>query len=430
MSDPILREHLREKLEDLRRGRDTNDEKSSFIHYYESELLYRLGDIKTAKKSLLKAIKLSPSDAEYWYNLGRIYQDQGKDKTAIRVYSRAMVLKPTLTDAGVNIAVILRKQNRYQEMLSMWDKILEINPGEDNTLITYGRYYLKQGEISKAFSFFQQALDHHNDFLPVLVFVGLQYFKIGNFASAQPLLEEAFVKEKQDCELVHSLAKIYTSQQNLQQAYQLWSHLLSLDPFHREALLELSKLKILRKDSDINDFLEATIRINPEIVLQLVKEQITNQLKETKSFQELLSMALQREELLSRPIYVDALDLEINAKRRNYSSCILEHFYDTLSDYGFTNIHFVYDDVYYHDEMQLKNSHKELKQKNIIQSIGWNKYLQTCLPTKAMETNGIIISTKDYSGVRMDSYLLEYLQKNTLKYEFRKTGIHVPKLFE
>lgn len=423
MNDFILQEHLRAKLEDLRRGED--EDRSSFINYYESELLYRLGDIYNAKKFLLKAIKQSPTDPHYWYNLGRIYQDLGKNQSAIRVYSRAVKLQPTLTDALYNMSAIYRKTNRYQDMLAIWDKILTINPEEDHTLISYGIHYFERGEISKAFKYFQLAVSYHEEFYEVLRFVGLQYFKIGDFVTAQSLLEKAYSKEQRDSKVVQSLAEIYTSQLNIPKAYQLWSHLLTLEPKHKEALFQLSKLKITEKDSDIIEFLEGTITIHPSIILQLVKEKVTDQLKITKEFQELLSKALIRQTLLNRPIYADALQINQQAKLSYYSNHILDSLYRELSELGFKNINFVYDDICFQEQKYYSNRYKNLIQKGIIQSIGRNKQLHTTLPEKAMETNGLIISNEDYSTNRMDRHLLEYLEKNTVKYEFKKTGIYL-----
>jgi tetratricopeptide (TPR) repeat protein len=58
---------------------------------------------------------LQPDHALAHYNLGVIYDDEGKIEVAIREYKAAIRSAPDFAPAHVNLAVDLYEQGRYQD---------------------------------------------------------------------------------------------------------------------------------------------------------------------------------------------------------------------------------------------------------------------------------------------------------------------------
>jgi Tfp pilus assembly protein PilF len=63
------------------------------------------GDLTTAEDNYVQAIKLDTNNAVAHYDLGTIYDRNGKTSLAVGEYTAALVIDPTFTDALFNLAV-------------------------------------------------------------------------------------------------------------------------------------------------------------------------------------------------------------------------------------------------------------------------------------------------------------------------------------
>ncbi len=63
------------------------------------------GDASTAESTYQQAIKLDPNNAIAHYDLGTVYDRQGKVSQAVTEYTATLVISPSFTDALFNLAV-------------------------------------------------------------------------------------------------------------------------------------------------------------------------------------------------------------------------------------------------------------------------------------------------------------------------------------
>jgi hypothetical protein len=76
-----------------------------------------------------------PAFAEAWYNLAVAAEDDGLEDLAIAQYRRAAEARPDYADANQNLALLLTRRQRYAEALPLWDGLLTLDiPAEQRDL--------------------------------------------------------------------------------------------------------------------------------------------------------------------------------------------------------------------------------------------------------------------------------------------------------
>jgi tetratricopeptide (TPR) repeat protein len=74
------------------------------------------------------AIARDPAFAEAWYNLALAAEDEAHSDLAIAEYRRAVQARPDFADAHFNLGLLLTKLDRFDEALVAWARFLELAP--------------------------------------------------------------------------------------------------------------------------------------------------------------------------------------------------------------------------------------------------------------------------------------------------------------
>jgi tetratricopeptide (TPR) repeat protein len=74
------------------------------------------------------AVARDPAFAEAWYNLALAAEDEEQTELAIAEYRRAIQSQPDYSDAQFNLALLLTKLDRCAEALPLWERFLELEP--------------------------------------------------------------------------------------------------------------------------------------------------------------------------------------------------------------------------------------------------------------------------------------------------------------
>ena len=81
-----------------------------------------------AKVAWQIAVARDPAFAEAWYNLALAAEDEQQTDLAIAEYRRAVKAQPDWGDAHFNLALLLTKVERCDEALAAWERFLEVEP--------------------------------------------------------------------------------------------------------------------------------------------------------------------------------------------------------------------------------------------------------------------------------------------------------------
>jgi tetratricopeptide (TPR) repeat protein len=81
-----------------------------------------------AKVAWQIAVARDPAFAEAWYNLALAAEDEQQTDLAIAEYRRAVKAQPDWGDAHFNLAMLLTQVERCEEALAAWQRFLEVEP--------------------------------------------------------------------------------------------------------------------------------------------------------------------------------------------------------------------------------------------------------------------------------------------------------------
>ena len=86
-----------------------------------------------AKVAWQIAVARDPAFAEAWYNLALAAEDEQQTDLAIAEYRRAVQAQSDYTDAHFNLALLLTRLERCAEALPVWERFLELEPSSGQT---------------------------------------------------------------------------------------------------------------------------------------------------------------------------------------------------------------------------------------------------------------------------------------------------------
>ena len=81
-----------------------------------------------AKVAWQIAVARDPAFAEAWYNLALAAEDEQQSDLAVAAYRRAVKAQPDYGDAHFNLALLLTRLDRCDEALAAWQRFLELEP--------------------------------------------------------------------------------------------------------------------------------------------------------------------------------------------------------------------------------------------------------------------------------------------------------------
>jgi tetratricopeptide (TPR) repeat protein len=79
-----------------------------------------------AKVAWQIAVARDPAFAEGWYNLALTAEDESQTELAIAAYKRSIEARPDFTDGLYNLAFLLTELERCREALPLWERLLEL----------------------------------------------------------------------------------------------------------------------------------------------------------------------------------------------------------------------------------------------------------------------------------------------------------------
>ncbi len=86
------------------------------------------GRTPEAKIAWQIAVARDPAFAEAWYNLALTAEDEKQSDLAVAEYRRAVQAQPDYADAYFNLALLLTRLDRCAEALATWERFLELEP--------------------------------------------------------------------------------------------------------------------------------------------------------------------------------------------------------------------------------------------------------------------------------------------------------------
>lgn len=128
------------------------------VYAKQAELRQNMGQLNRAIALNKKALRLSPYNPLYHYNLGLAYHRLNDKDAAMVHYARALALKPDFKQAINNSGAIYLEKGRYDDAMKLFRDGLSILPDDFNLHYNLGLVYRQTGRFKEARAEFEQAL--------------------------------------------------------------------------------------------------------------------------------------------------------------------------------------------------------------------------------------------------------------------------------
>jgi tetratricopeptide (TPR) repeat protein len=109
----------------------------------------RLGHYSAAERLLEQAVIRDPAEFAASYDLGVLYQTQGRDEQAIAEYVRVNAADPTYVPALYNAATIYSSSNP-QLAMSTYRKVVVVQPNDSAAYLNLGLLEARGHELTRA----------------------------------------------------------------------------------------------------------------------------------------------------------------------------------------------------------------------------------------------------------------------------------------
>jgi tetratricopeptide (TPR) repeat protein len=158
---------INEAISNYRQATEQQMPNPSDLHINWANALAKNREYEEAEAHLRRAIKIKPTYAPAYYNLGNLLQQQGKLNEAISNYRQALELRmPNPYDVHLNLAIALAQNREYEQALKHLNAALRINPDSPQVYYNWGRILQKQGKLDEAIEKWKKALELNPNLTP------------------------------------------------------------------------------------------------------------------------------------------------------------------------------------------------------------------------------------------------------------------------
>ncbi len=148
-------------------------------------VLQSLGRLQESLNAKIKAVALSPNDAEAHYNLGNAFKAGYELAQAEQHYRHAIRIKPDYAPPYYNLGLTLGEQNRFQEAIECYQIALKFNPQHVEAHSNLGDMFKEQHRLAEAETCYRNALTLNPQYKEAHNNLGILLKDQGHFSAAE-----------------------------------------------------------------------------------------------------------------------------------------------------------------------------------------------------------------------------------------------------
>lgn len=168
-----------------------NPQKSSSAHeemsiYYRERKKYQLAEFEQ-----LAAVRLVPTNARYWSQLGYLYSLIKDSIRTVDAYRKALELNPENTPDRINLGNFYREQGKFSEAKNEYRKALEVDPQFWPAYFNLALVFTDARQIDSAIITYQKCINLNPENAEAYFNLGTLHASRGNFPGALDALQNA-----------------------------------------------------------------------------------------------------------------------------------------------------------------------------------------------------------------------------------------------
>lgn len=239
--------------------------------YYLGFAYFKEGDLGAAEKWFTEATRQLPRDSRVQYQLGKLYQRQGREDEAERAFAKSEELgKRNANDSRGRLECAQKMdQGRGEEARAICEQLFD--PNDAQNLTALGTIYGQHGNLEEALKCFQKAAELEPRSPQMQYNLALVYYQLNQFENARAPLENA-LKEWTDLfrlnalygAVLRKLGEGVAAYQALHRAHELNPQDSGTADLLYSVTLELAqRSKSAQKFSDSFQYLQEAMKLRP-----------------------------------------------------------------------------------------------------------------------------------------------------------------------
>ena len=228
-----------------------------------SQLYLKFNQLDDALKEFLLLTKLDPSNAENFYQCGKIYEQQGNAESALGFYQKAIKFNKKHIKAWSGMGMILFRTKHFGEAKKAIDYALKLSPETYSTYYFLGKIQKESKDYSAAVKSFEKACRDSEYKQRALLERGSCYMLANSIDNAQLEFEKAIRagKDERAQETLYAryfLASCYEKNRKIDKAIEQWQIISKSNRNFRDVPSKLSEYKDLQSNDSLKEFLTSS----------------------------------------------------------------------------------------------------------------------------------------------------------------------------
>ena len=224
-----------------------------------AELYTKFNQPEEALKEYLLLLKRDPGNSEYYFLVGRIFEDRNRSDKAAQYYRKAAELNPRNGEARARLGLLLYRGKRSVEARAELDAAVRIQPENYEAWYYIGKILKDSHDCVAAMSAFEKASREPALKVKSLIERGGCYISLGSLDRAISELDRASkLADDGTNESLYAryfLAHCYEKLRRIELAVEQWEHIYAKKQSFRDVAEKLSRYQELRTDDRMKDYL-------------------------------------------------------------------------------------------------------------------------------------------------------------------------------
>ncbi len=225
-----------------------------------SQLLLKYNQQNEALKNFLLLTKLDPQNAENFYQVGRIYEDQNRYDLALGFMQKCAMLDKRHAKAHAEIGLMLYRTKQFNEAKKEIDMAIKLSPETYTSYYYLGKILKDAKDLQGAIKSFEKAQRDPELKQKAIIEHGSCYMIAGRIDNALVDYQRAIELDKEGtlAETLYAryfLAACYEKSRKIDKAIEQWEAIYKRNKSFRDVSAKLSEYKDLQANDYLKDYL-------------------------------------------------------------------------------------------------------------------------------------------------------------------------------
>lgn len=225
-----------------------------------SQLLLKYNQQNEALKNFLLLTKLDPHNAENFYQVGRIYEQQNRYDLALGFMQKCAMLDKKHAKAHAEIGLMLYRTKQFNEAKKEIDMAIKLSPETYTSYYYLGKILKDAKDLQAAIKAFEKAQRDPELKQKAIIEHGSCYMIAGRIDNALVDFQRAIELDKTDSQQEtlyarYFLAACYEKSRKIDKAIEQWEAIYKRNKGFRDVSAKLSEYKDLQANDFLKDYL-------------------------------------------------------------------------------------------------------------------------------------------------------------------------------